>query len=209
MSEIIEVIPEAPHPQANTVKVALRGYQNGSEVINTFFFKYIAGVHPTTQQMLDLGAAFWSHIAQEYKAWCTDRWRISDLTMTDLGALPQTGAVYVPPAGNGTNGTNPMPGNSSLGVRRTTAGKGKSYHGRVMLPPPDKGAFVNDLMVGTWITHALNLASLLLDAYPYFGGNVFRPAVGSNKLVGSTAIVSWVFDLVADSMKTRLLTHGT
>lgn len=208
MTEVVEAIPEAPHPQANTVKVTIVGYQNGSKVINTFFFKYIAGAVPTTTDLTNLCSAFWAHIEPEYMAWPTSRYAINHLEAVDLGHLPQIGVNYVPPAASGTGGSVSAPGNTSVGLRRTTGGRGKSYRGRIMLPPPDRGDIVDDILQGTKRIHLTNLASLLLDPYPFFGGNVWRPAVGSNRLVGSNAIISWVFDLVADSMKTRLLGHG-
>lgn len=198
-----------PRPMALTVQLVVRGERLGQEVINTFYYKYPPGADVGVPQMQALSAWWIANVSNELCACLHQDYQMTELRLVNLGVTPQIGynRLLSPPL-QGQRGDTSAPGNVSVGLRRVSAPRGKSYRGRIELGPISNTNVLRDAILPTLQTFLANLAiKLLLPAAPV-GGPAMVPAVGSFKLVASEAITAWVFDLVTDSMKTRLLGHG-
>ncbi len=135
------------------------------------------------------------------------RW--TDVNAIDRGSIPfrQVDHNIATPV-VGSRPGNCLPGNVSVGVRRLSGFHGRSYHGRIELPPPGDNDQFRDIISSALQGVITTLLTQLLVHITTGSGKEFTPAVGSEKLVASNAIVSWLFDSVIDSQKTRIINHG-
>ena len=198
-----------PRPMANTVQILVKGDFNGKQCLNTFYFKYASVVPPTETDLSQLIDAWILNNQGAFRDCVSTDYKIIEYVAIDLGSVPQTSVSrLISPAAAGTRGGAVSAGNVAVGLKRKTSHRGRSYRGRIEVP-----AIVNNDVVRDIISSALQallaiLAGKLLDRIGSIGGGQFIPSAGSYKLIQSNPIVAWVFDLVSDSQKTRLLTHG-
>lgn len=198
-----------PRPMANTAQLLVKGDVNGKHVLNTFYFHYTPGL-PLPEIALSQLVDDWVTVVSGSFVQCLQQdYKLVELVATDLGALPQTSfARLIQPPITGTRPGAVSPGNVSLGVRRVSAYRGRSYRGRIELPAIEKADVLRDVITSALQAAVTNLAIQALRQLGTANGAPFVPAIGSYKLVGSYPIVAWLFDLVIDSQKTRLLGHG-
>lgn len=198
------------HALANTVQVLLKGRHLDSDIMNTYYFKYQAGLVPNEAELRQLLDDFIFQIAAPLTEMLTNVTQFDEAIARDMSA--ESGVMVSrfinPPIQGGVN-LDPVPANSSLGVRRKSALAGRTNRGRVSLPPFPEDRTRGDTIVPLQASLVSAFGAALMTALPRSGGGVFRPSTPNWRDGFSNAIASVVFDVILDSMKTRLTGHGS
>lgn len=196
-------------PVANTVQVLLQGDMAGGQIENTFYYKFQAGTLVTVGDLNSLLDSFVTRFASAYTELHNPDILFHTAIARDLTLVAglQVSRDIYPPIQGGNTGDR-LPGNSALSVRRRSAYPGRSFRGRVSLGPFPEAATTKDLVDNSFAPRIVEFGLALLTSFARPSGGTFRAATPSFKLGFSNAIASVVFDLILDSMKTRLTGHG-
>lgn len=196
------------HPVPLTVELKLHGDHEGDPRITVLHYRYgpAGGPNPTVAELQGMIDTVKTTVLPALAAivHSTTRWTaISALDIDHFGAnyAEQT----LDPVVNGAGGGDVNPGNVQLVLAKKSSLAARRGRGRLFIPDLPEG-FVNDAIITpTLQALALALGSNLLRSQGT--SRVFVPVVASKKYVMFNALIAVVFDLITDSLRTRLKFH--
>lgn len=197
-------------PVVNTVQVLLKGHMGGQGVLNTFYYKFPGQSPPNAADLTALLNAWVFQFAGAITELYTTDIVFNELVARDLttaGGLQVS--LDINPVIQGGVATDRNPGNSSLSLRRRTPLAGRTNRGRVSLMPFPEAQSQGDTISNGWVTRVTDFAAAMLRDFVKPSGGMFEAATPNFKDGISNVITSIIFDVLLDSMKTRLTGHGT
>lgn len=187
-------------PVHGVTELVIRGEANGSERINTFYFKNEMGT-PSAAQLNQLCLEFFTDVIAFYLACLSTNYRLVSIDARDISLPLGAEGHYIPSTTMfGAISSNPEASAVAALLTRETAFTGHSNVGRVYLPEVPANSAVKDVLSSAIVTLLTNLAVRLLHKYV---GNLFTPVVASREHDTFNVIHDWVVRSIIGSQRRR------
>ena len=192
-----------------TVEVAIKGNRNGDPRVTVLHYR-----HGTTQPAPNVAGlvevATWvgNNIVQYIAANATSQTQWTEVRATYVGNLVGLQGVYsMVPIVQGVRGEDPLPGNVNHCLAKKTGLALPWAKGRLFIPDIAENVQSNAHIVDSgYQTRLLQLVGQLLLHFATTG-NSWSPAVGSVKHQLFADIIAIAYELITDSLRTRLEGH--
>lgn len=196
------------HPVPQTVEIKFKGDRSGDPRITVFHYRYgpAGGPRPTDAELDDLLASIIANVHNRFILMCTPGTRWTSVTAQDIhDAAGRFRERVLNPILTGARAGDSLPGNVQLCLAKKGAGATRASRGRMFIPDLMEGD-QSDSNIGTALQPlVLDLAAALLLSRGSLRN--FVPVVASKKYQLFSTLLGVTFDLITDSMRTRLKGH--
>lgn len=196
------------HPVANTVEVKIKGDHAGDPRISVFHYRYgpVGGPRPTAAELNDLLASIIATVLSRYLSCVSNSTRFTSLTAQDIH--DQSGLFVeriLNPVLNGGQQGEVTPGNVQLVIGKKSGQPLARARGRFFIPDIAEGVQNDSVITSTFQSLVLNLAIEFLLTRGAIRN--FVPVIASKKYGTFAPFIGAAFNVVTDSLITRLRDH--
>jgi hypothetical protein len=196
------------HPVPNTVEVKIKGDHAGDPRITTLHYRYgpVGGPRPTQAELDDLLGTIIATVLSRLLATSSNSTRWTELTAQDIHDLAgATARRVLNPILTGGRQGEVCPGNVQLVIGKKSNQAVPWGRGRLFIPDIAEGD-QNDAVINASL--AANVLSLAAELLINRGAiRNFVPVIASKTHVTWTPLVATAFNLITDSLITRLKDH--
>ncbi|HJY08147.1 MAG TPA: hypothetical protein VJ323_17645 [Bryobacteraceae bacterium] len=196
------------HPVPNTVEVKIKGDHAGDPRITTLHYRYgpVGGSRPTQAELDDLLGTIIASVLSRLLSTVSNSTRWTELTAQDIhDQAGLTARRILNPILNGGQQGEVCPGNVQLCIGKKSNQSVPWGRGRLFVPDIAEGVQNDAVITPALAALALNLAAELLINRGAIRN--FVPVIASKTHVTWTPLIAATFNLVTDSLITRLRDH--